>query len=660
MAGLQPVAWNLLIGYRQVLIEGPFCKSALVALALVLLACSAPAWGQNGLETEIQGVDGALLANVRAHSGLVAAERMQDVSIWRLRQLATDARQEVRDALQPFGYYRPRIEVRLEEPEGDGPWRALINIQTGQATVVREVDIEIHGDGRTDPELIAWQAAWPLPPESRLVHSTFETAWKDLAELADRLGYFEARFIERQVLVDPDRAVADVAIHFDTGPRYRFANFDAGETPFSDRLMRRLSIFEAQEPYKRERVDEQREVLVRSGLFQRVVVEEERLEDSDEVRLRYDLEARAPNSYRATVGFGTDTGARLQLGWIRHYLSSRGNRLDLGFGAQQQNSEFVLRGDYFHPRGQKPFDFWTAGAVLRREQDDFRLNDEDRIEPVFDSYSGRREQAELVFGRLQQREAPIELTEPIEERLFISLLDESFDALREARFSEENEALLAANPDLEPYLQDETQTLALGASWRLFNVSGTGFQARGQVVNARLLGASESLGSDVSFAQAYLGARWHQLIGDRHKILLRAEAGYTEADVDELDLSLDDRTLRLSITELPERYRFKTGGDRTIRGYAFEALSTNRNGGNHLLAASAEYEYRIGENWSLAAFYDIGNAFNDFDRLKLKRGVGAGFRFYTVIGPVQVDFAQALDDAGKPWRLHLTIGTRLL
>jgi len=645
---------------RCALIGGLFSNSTVAGLALALLVCSGPVRAQQGLVTEIQGVDGALLTNVRAHSGLVAAERMPEISVWRLRQLATDARQEVRDALQPFGYYRPRIEVRLEEPEGDGPWRALINIQPGQATVVREVDIELLGDGRTDPQLIAWQAAWPLPSETRLVHARFGAAWQELAELAERRGYFEARFVERRVTVDPDRAVADIVVHFVTGPRYRFVDFDAGEQPFSDRLMRRLSIVEPDEPYDRERVDEQREVLVRSGLFQRVVVEEERLGERDEVLLRYDLETRAPNSYRATIGFGTDTGARLQLGWIRHYLSARGNRLDLGFGAQQQNSEFVLRGDYFHPRGQQPFDFWTAGVVLRREQDDFRFNDEDRIEPVFDSYGGRREQAELVLGRLQQRRAPIDLTEPIEERLFISLLDESFDALREARFSEENEALLAANPELEPFLQDETQTLALGASWRLFNVSGTGFHAQGQVVDARILGASESLGSDVSFAQAYMGARWHQLIGDRHKILLRAEAGYTEVDVDELDLVLDDQALRLSITELPERYRFKTGGDRTIRGYAFEALSTNRNGGNHLLAASAEYEYRFGENWSLAAFYDIGNAFNEFDRLKLKRGVGAGFRFYTLIGPVQVDFAQALDDAGKPWRLHLTIGTRLL
>ena len=312
------------------------------------------------------------------------------------------------------------------------------------------------------------------------------------------------------------------------------------------------------------------------------------------------------------------------------------------------------------PRGSQPGDFLTAGLILRREQDDFRFIDEDRRDAVFDAFDGRLEQAELTFGRLQNRGLWSQEDAPLEERVFLAALNESFNALREGSFSEENEALLAAYPELDRYLETETNTLALGASWRLPNVRGSGFFAEGQILQARLLGASESVGSDVSFAQAYVSGRWHQLFGDRHKLMLRGEAGYTEADTETFDLALDDRNLRLTITELPERYRFKTGGDRTVRGYAFEALSTNRNGANHILTGSLEYEYRVGNDWSLAAFYDIGNAFNEFKRVKLKRGVGVGFRWYTVIGPIQVDLAQALDDAGKPWRLHLTIGTRLL
>lgn len=631
---------------------------ATLGLTLVLAAqfvAAAP------VVTEISGIDGAKLDNVRAFLSLVRAEDLETVSVWRLRQMAADARDEAQEALRPFGHYQSRIEVRLVEPERDGqPWRAIVRIEPGPPVTVSTVDLRLLGDGAEDRELQDWKADWPLPSGSVLHHPTWESAWRGLGDIADMRGYFDHEFRQRRVVVDPERNQAQINLHFDTGQRYQFGRFRSEPLPFSDRLMQRLTVIEPGEPYLLQRVDNQREILARSGLFDRIVVEEERDPDSGTVNLHYRLNPRPPNSYRATVGFGTDTGARLQFNWTRHYLSGRGNRLDSGIGVQQSDSEYVLRSEYLHPRGSDPGDFLTAGALLRRQQDQFRFNDEDKREAVFDSFNGSREQVELRFGRLEERLFWQDRFQELEERLFVAVLNESFDAFREARFSEENEALLAANPQLEAFLQTQTQTLALGAEWRLPNISGAGFFTQGQVLEARLLAAHESLGSDVSFAQAVVRGRWHHLLGERHKLLVHGEIGYTQATVQELDLSLDDRFLNLSITELPERYRFKTGGDRTVRGYAFETLSTNRNGANHTLVGSVEYEYRVGNSWSLAAFVDIGNAFNDWNERKLKRGVGAGFRWYTVIGPIQVDIAQALDDVDTPWRLHFTIGTRLL
>ncbi len=611
--------------------------------------------------TEINGIEGKLLDNVRASVSLVQAEQLDELSLWRLRQMAEDARSEIEQALRPFGFYRPGIQVRLIEPEGDSQqWRARLDIKPGPPVLIDEVAIELRGDGQDDPELSRWREEWPLKTGDRLDHPSWEEAWRRLEQLAEERGYFEARFEQRRVTVDADREEADVRIVFETGPRYRFGDYQADEQPFSDSLMERLHILRPGEPYSVERLDRQREALVRSGLFDRVVVDTERHDREDRVDLDYRLEPRPPNTWRATVGFGTDTGARMQLGWTRHYLNSGGDRLEAALGAQQTNREYVLQAEYRHPRGNQPSEFLTAGTTLRSEQDNFRFYDQDRIEPVFEAFEGRREQAELTFGRLQERRLWPERYQGLEERLFVSILNESFDAFREASFSPENEALLEANPELRPYLDTESRVIALGGRWRLPRIEGSGFGTHGSVWRAHLLGAHESAGSDVSFAQAWVSGRWHWLLGGRHKLLLRGEAGYTEANTRRLDIALGDRNLDLTITDLPERYRFKTGGDRTVRGYGYEDLSTNRNGANHLLVGSVEYEYRVGENWSLAAFADIGNAFNDFGNPKLKRGVGVGFRWYTMIGPLRIDIAQALDDVDEPWRLHFTIGTQLL
>ncbi len=612
------------------------------------------------ISTEITGVEDELLANVRASLSLVQAEQFDQLSLWRLRQLTEDASDEARQALRPFGYYRPQIQVRLIEPDQGDHWLARVDIQAGDPVLIDQVDIGILGAGDNDAALLEWRQRWPLNSGQVLDHQVWQTAWQELERLAEARGYFQARFEQRRITVGTDRLKADIDLQFDTGPRFSFGGYTTSEVPFSASLMDRLHIIEDGEPYDIERLDRQREVLARSGLFERTVIEPLRDEQGQHVDLNYRLQTRSPNTWRATVGFGTDTGARMQLGWTRHYLSSRGNRLDTALGVQQRREEYVLRAEYLHPRGRHPSEFLTLGTVLRSEQDSFRFYDEDRVEPVFDAYSGRREQAELNIGRLRERRILSDHFQPLEERIFVSILDESFDAFRAGSFSAENEALLADNPEIAPFLDTNSQVLALGAQWRLPSIHGSGFDTRGMVWQAHLLGAHESIGSDVDFAQAWLSGRWHLRLGERHKLILRGEAGYTEATTRSLSIEHDGRTLDLSLTELPERFRFKTGGDRTVRGYGYENLSTNRNGANHLLVGSIEYEYRVGNSWSLAAFADIGNAFNDLDQRKLKRGVGVGFRWYTMIGPLQIDIAQALDDVDKPWRLHFTIGTQLL
>jgi translocation and assembly module TamA len=116
----------------------------------------------------------------------------------------------------------------------------------------------------------------------------------------------------------------------------------------------------------------------------------------------------------------------------------------------------------------------------------------------------------------------------------------------------------------------------------------------------------------------------------------------------------------ITVTELPYLYRFKAGGSRSVRGYAFESLDNNGVGSNNILAASAELEYRFLDDWSLAAFADIGNAFDDWSKPALKFGSGFGLRWYSVIGALRVDVARGWDLKGQPWRIHLTIGTPLL
>jgi translocation and assembly module TamA len=119
-----------------------------------------------------------------------------------------------------------------------------------------------------------------------------------------------------------------------------------------------------------------------------------------------------------------------------------------------------------------------------------------------------------------------------------------------------------------------------------------------------------------------------------------------------------------SLTDLPPSLRFYAGGDRSVRGYTYQSLgpkdsSGNVIGGKHLFVGSLEVEYSITRNWSAAAFYDVGNAFNNLDNLRLAQGAGLGVRYYTPAGPVRVDLARQINVDHPGFQLHISVGLAL-
>ena len=66
-------------------------------------------------------------------------------------------------------------------------------------------------------------------------------------------------------------------------------------------------------------------------------------------------------------------------------------------------------------------------------------------------------------------------------------------------------------------------------------------------------------------------------------------------------------------------------------------------GGRYLAIASLEYQHRLTDAYSLAAFVDYGNAGDsrsDFDPVA---GYGLGLRWRTPIGPVRIDLAYSVN-----------------
>jgi len=171
--------------------------------------------------------------------------------------------------------------------------------------------------------------------------------------------------------------------------------------------------------------------------------------------------------------------------------------------------------------------------------------------------------------------------------------------------------------------------------------------AKGFAYKLEARGTTQSFGSDVGFAQ-FLGYGDMLLpLAGRFSLKMRGQAGATSMNGNFLDV--------------PISFRFFTGGDNSVRGYAYQSLGTKNAqgevvGGKHLLVGSIELERALGTNWGAAVFYDTGNAFDDFDSLNLAQSAGVGVRYYTPVGPVRLDLARQLGVSDPSYRFHFTIG----
>lgn len=165
--------------------------------------------------------------------------------------------------------------------------------------------------------------------------------------------------------------------------------------------------------------------------------------------------------------------------------------------------------------------------------------------------------------------------------------------------------------------------------------------SRGLVTDTNMAIVRADIGGVYSFGDnAYGKRRAHQLVGG-------VNLGYLWAD---------------DFSAVPYKLRFFAGGDRSIRGYNHESLSPFSDkgyllGGQVLAVASGEYNYEVLEGLRLAAFADVGSAYDKQFSNDTKVGAGLGLRWASPVGQVRVDVATGVGEADHPIKLHFFIGT---
>lgn len=568
---------------------------------LLLPGTVVPACAENGPEIRIQGLAGEPLNNVREAlrpaAGLFADGAFNQLWLNRYLRLAPG---RVARALEPFGYYGSSVELKVDR-QASPP---VIHVQVAPGPQVRIATRRLELVGYRHRQLTRKLDSFPLAPGDPLEHLRYEQAKAELQALAVDLGYLDAHYSVHRILVDRDAASADLELVLETGPRYRFGPMRiVGGEEYPERFLRRYLAAHPGEVFSHAALGQTQRQFLDSDRFSSVIISVLREQTEDQaVPVQLRLESKAPKRLRPGIGYGTDTGARLFLRYQDVNVRGLGHEFDSNLLLAERQQNLIV--NYQLP-GYQNVDTLLAlrGGYQSEDLDVYETSyGFAEVERIYGFSAGR---TGSFFVRYQQESSTISGT------------------------------------------AISSGTLMPGLRLRIGKLDDQIRPTRGYRLSAELRGTWAALVSDLTLLQALGDIHWISPLRWGTYLSLRGSAATT--------LQQDD------FAELPASLRFFTGGDGSVRGYAYQTLGPTDAlgqviGGKHLLVGSAELEKRFLSKWGMAVFYDVGNAFNTFADYDLAHGAGIGARYFTPVGPVRVDLARTIGADQVSYRLHIGLG----
>ena len=424
--------------------------------------------------------------------------------------------------------------------------------------------------------------------------------------LAHNQGFLDAAFTTRQFRVYPHKLHAEIDIQLDTGSAYRFGEVRFnGNQALSDELLNRYVEFAIGEPYSQNQLSALQQSLISSRYFGLVRIEPQfEQQQSRHIPIHVTVEDNLPHRYKMGFGFGSDTGARLLFGFENRFFNPQGHRYEIDSVIGERAQSFGI--NYTLP-GERP----------AKQQWNLRLGWE-----ATQSESLDRSRTSFTPEYAYQI-TPKWLLNP-----YFSLEDERY------RYQDQT--------------NKSSQLLLVGFKLQNRWVNNETYPAYGYRHNFAIRSASTDVLSATNFNQLELSTRGVYSIIDFWRILARAQMVITETDQQE---------------NIPSSYRYLLGGE-NLRGFAFESIGLTDadgklQGGQNMLSASIETDYRFSKYVGLALFTDAGQVFDQQPADEYHIGSGLGLRGFTPFGVIRFDLAWAMSETDRPWRLHFSIGLDL-
>lgn len=519
-----------------------------------------------------------------------------------LERLAREAPAQARAAADAEGYFSAEASVSIDRSAD--PVRVTLKVDAGEPTLVRSVRVAVTGPAADDvPDgtdaISSAQGGWLLGRGKVFRNEEWEAAKSRAVATVRASPYASASIAGSRADVDPAERVADLDVEIASGPPFRFGALDVrGLERYPEWLVRHFSTVGRGDRYTREALDAFVRRLDATGYFASVHAE---IEDdparADDATVRVNVIEAPPRRLEAGIGFSTDTRYRGNFLWRDVDFARRA--IQFTVDARYETLVQAASVRFVHPPNARGWrDSWGAQAE--------RTDIENLVT-----------RTALAAVRRQSID---------ERRMF---------AFGAAWYLDEQRPAGGENID--------AHALFVDAGWTRRAVDDIVAPTRGYALQLEAGGgvpgaSTRGFGRVIGRFQAW------RPVGRVSSVTVRAEAGAVLAD---------------SREGVPSSLLFRTGGDTTIRGYAYQSIGVKQGDavlpGRYYALASVEATRWINDMFGAAAFADAGTAADEpGDLHDLSLGYGLGARVRTPIGPFRLDLAYGHDT--RTVRLHFSVG----
>ena len=470
-----------------------------------------------GVKIEINGLPDEQRDAVRASLALANYDK-RDISPSELRVAYRDAEDQIKRALEPFGFYDPKVTNHLTGDEAAG-WTARFDVARGDATVVREERVEVAGEGKEQRRVAAAVEAFAPKVGERLDHATYEASKSVVDTTLRGAGFLDAKYTSRRVTVRPEEKSAEIDLAWESGLRYKFGSVRfAGDAPFPEEFLRDFVSWKEGAYFNSQQVLNLQQRLVDADYFELVSVQPALDERKDgTVPLDVLLKRDERTVYSGEVYYSTDFGIGVRVGAERRWVNRKGHKADAKVEYSERLQESAVH--YKIPRPKRNDRSYDFGIGYRDETTDVN----------------RSRNFQLAATQSEKRWHGFTRT------VGLRYLDGDFE--------------IGQDDDNLEY--GTSQLLYAEATLSRRRVNDRLMPRKGYLLELAARLASEAVVSDTDIGQLVGRITWLIPQGDRGRIKLRGEAGAMTVG---------------NFDALPPDLRFYAGGDRSVRGFDYHEI----------------------------------------------------------------------------------------